>query len=150
LQYPETPVKKLNYLPAQEQQLLLNTFNDTAADWGLSQMNLVSCFEQQVSLHPGRIALVSADRSLTFTELNNLSNQLANWLRSTYGISGNELIGIYTARNEYLLIGILGILKAGGAYVPLDPEYPADRLDYIIEDSRLKLILTDHASTLNN
>ncbi|NLR62671.1 amino acid adenylation domain-containing protein [Chitinophaga varians] len=147
LQSPEMSVGELNYIPSEEQHLLLHVFNATAKDRGLKKQHLVSCFEQQVSLHPDETAFVSGEKTFSFRELDRLSNQLANRLQRSHGINGNPLIGISTARNEYLVIGILGILKAGAGYVPLDPAYPADRLDYIIEDSGLQLILADDTTS---
>ncbi|SFW90887.1 non-ribosomal peptide synthetase, partial [Chitinophaga sancti] len=150
LQTPMAAVKVLQYIPATEQHLVLHTFNNTNFDWQLNPPDLVSCFAKQVSLNPNKTALIRDGKILSFRELNALSNQLADRLRKAHGVKRNQLIGISTARNEFLMIGILGILKAGGAYVPLDPVYPADRLNYIIEDSKLDLVLTDDATQLFN
>ncbi|WP_343746119.1 amino acid adenylation domain-containing protein [Chitinophaga sp.] len=146
VQSPAAAVKTLDYLPAAERQLLLDTFNNTGRDWRLERKDLVSCFERQVLQHPDEIALVTGEKIFSFSELNSLANQLADRLRRSHGITGGQLIGISMARNEYLVTGILGVLKAGAAYVPLDPAYPADRQDYIIEDSGLQLILVDNIS----
>jgi amino acid adenylation domain-containing protein len=143
LQQPATAVASLDYLPAKEKEQVLHTFNDTQVNWHPDNMNLVSCFEQQVALHPGQTALISDNITLSYKELNSRANQVADWLLTFQGVGNNELIGISTHRNEYLAIGILGILKAGAAYVPIDPAYPADRVEYIINDSQLRLLLND-------
>ncbi|SFW87209.1 non-ribosomal peptide synthetase, partial [Chitinophaga sancti] len=147
LQAPEKAIGHLNYIPEAEQVQLLKVFNETSKAWDLNRQDLVSCFVQQASLHPDETALVSEGKTFSFRELDSLSNQLADRLVGVHGITNNELIGISTTRNEYLVIGILGILKSGAGYVPLDPTHPADRLEYIIADSQLRLILTDNTTS---
>lgn len=83
---------------------------------------------------------------LTYTELNRKSNQLARVLIEK-GIRPDDLVGIMAERSLEMVIGILGILKAGGAYLPLDPEYPETRIKYMIEDSQVKIILTQRHLT---
>jgi amino acid adenylation domain-containing protein len=140
---PETLIADVDILTVPEKEQVLHLFNNTSIDWQLEEMNLVSCFEHQAALTPDNTALISKGVSLSYQELNNRANQLAGWLITKHQVNKNELIGISTGRNENLIIGILGILKAGAAYVPVDPEYPADRIRYIVEDSRLRLLLTD-------
>ncbi|MCT1526866.1 amino acid adenylation domain-containing protein, partial [Sphingobacterium hotanense] len=143
LQSPKSAIKNLRYLSDKEENLILHSFNNTDKNWMLTGNDLVSCFERQASIDPDKTALVCGEKTISFGELNLLSNRLANRLLSSHGLKRNQLIGISTARNEYLLISILGVLKAGGGYVPLDPTYPTERVDYIIKNSRLLLILTD-------
>ncbi|MEI8633054.1 AMP-binding protein [Vibrio sp. PP-XX7] len=78
---------------------------------------------------------------MTYQALNTRANQLAHWLIEQ-GIRPDNRIGIALERSTEWIIAMLGILKAGGAYVPLDPSYPQDRLQYMIEDSQPKLVLT--------
>src|SRR5699024_9363703 len=75
-------------------------------------------------------------------ELNARANQLAYQLRAE-GVGANSLIALIMDRQLETFIGIYGILKAGGAYVPIDPKYPIDRINYILEDSQPKVLLTD-------
>lgn len=79
-----------------------------------------------------------------FRELDQRSNQVANYLRSR-GIQTEMLVGIYLERSLELIAGLLGILKAGAAYMPMDPIYPAQRLAYMIADAEMEFILTEHA-----
>lgn len=103
-------------------------------------------FEQQVELTPNAVALHSPHKTLSYRELNNKANQLAHYLQQK-GIRTNSLVGISIDRSLEMIIGILGILKAGGAYVPLDSTYPIDRLQSMIEDTSLSVILTqEHLS----
>jgi tyrocidine synthetase-3 len=143
LKSPDVSIASLTDISAEEQDKVLYTFNQTATEWQVTAKNLITCFEQQVQMNGDRTALISHGRSFSYAELNRRAALLSSRLRAEYGVAQNELIGISTLRNEYLIIGILSILKSGAAYVPIDPEYPVDRASYIIENSGLKLILTD-------
>ncbi len=98
-------------------------------------------FEAQVEQTPDAIALVQGDQHLTYGELNRRANQLAHYLLSL-GVSRGSLVGLSMDRSFEIFTGLLAILKARGAYVPLDPAYPQPRLRYMIEDSRVPLVLT--------
>ena len=89
-------------------------------------------------------ALVWQDGSLTFAQLHTQANRLAHYLRDK-GVGPDVRVAIAAERSPQLLIGLLAIIKAGGAYVPLDPEYPAERLAYMLQDSRAHLLLTQTA-----
>ncbi|MEM7571968.1 MAG: amino acid adenylation domain-containing protein [Bacteroidota bacterium] len=95
-----------------------------------------------VERHPNRIAVSFADKQLSYAELNQRSENLAQRLLQ-YGLGPGQLVGLHASRSLELVVGIWGILKAGGAYVPLAPEYPADRLQYMLEDAKVKLIVSD-------
>jgi len=106
-------------------------------------------FEAQADLHPERKALTRGDEHLTYGELNSRASSLALHLRAL-GVAPEVPVGISLPREISLPVAILAVLKAGGAYVPLDPTYPRERLEWMISDSRLPLILTtgDIASSL--
>ena len=98
-------------------------------------------FEEQVQKTPNKIAVVYNKEHLTYQELNNRANQLANYLKSL-GVKAETRVGICVERSLEMVIGILGILKAGGAYVPLDPAYPTERLALMLEDVQTPILLT--------
>ncbi|CAG0934567.1 novobiocin biosynthesis protein NovH [Thermoflexales bacterium] len=98
-------------------------------------------FEQQVHRTPASIALVFEGRTFTYQELNRRANQLAHYLRKQ-GVGPETLVAMSVERSPEMIVGVLGIMKAGGAYLPLDPAYPAARLDYILNDTRASLLLT--------
>lgn len=98
-------------------------------------------FEEQVERTPEQTAVVFEGHSLSYMELNQRANQLARRLQAA-GVGPNVLVGISMERSIEMVTAIFGVLKAGGAYVPLDPDYPKARLDYMVEDSQVKLILT--------
>jgi non-ribosomal peptide synthetase component F len=98
-------------------------------------------FEAQVEKTPDAVALVFADREISYRELNSRSNQLAHYLRKQ-GVREEVLVGLCLERSPEMVIGMLGILKAGGAYLPLDPSYPAERLSVMLEDAQVPVLLT--------
>ncbi|WP_133054574.1 non-ribosomal peptide synthetase, partial [Niastella populi] len=120
---------------------LLFTFNDTAVAYPKDK-TIVDLFEEQAEKTPDNIAIVFEDRELTYRELNERSDQLAHYL-THIGVNGETLAGLYVERSILMIVSMLGILKAGAAYMPVDPEYPFDRVKYMLEDSRVKIILTD-------
>ncbi|MBF8743711.1 non-ribosomal peptide synthetase, partial [Pseudomonas guariconensis] len=115
-------------------------WNDTFAAYDLA-CTVHQRFEQQAATQPQAPALTFADRQLDYAELNARANQLAHLLIAR-GVGPDVLVGIAAERSLDMVVGLLAILKAGGAYVPLDPEYPRERLAYMLEDSGVKLLLT--------
>jgi amino acid adenylation domain-containing protein len=97
-------------------------------------------FEARVKCNPAAIALVFAREQITYQDLNIRANKLAHHLRSI-GVNAEVLVGIYAQRSIETIVGLLAILKAGGAYVPIDPSYPLERLNFILEDTQLQVIL---------
>jgi amino acid adenylation domain-containing protein len=132
----------LDYISASEKQELLETFNATEASYP-KEKSLVDLFEEQVKLYEENIALVFNESTLSYKALNERSNQLAGYLKSTYKIKADDLIGIKLERSEEMIVSILGILKSGGAYVPIDPDYPQERIDYILQDSKCKVLIDE-------
>ena len=98
-------------------------------------------FERQVTRSPEAVAVSFGGTSLRYQELNQRANQLARHLRG-HGVSPGTLVGLSVSRSIDMLVAVLGVLKAGGAYVPLDPSYPEERLAYMIQDSRMPLLIT--------
>ena len=90
---------------------------------------------------PDAVAVVFAERALTYRELNTRANRLAHHLRAL-GVGPEVLVGLCVERSLELLVGLLGILKAGGAYVPLDPTYPPARLAFMLADAQVPVLVT--------
>ena len=137
---PDCRVSELPILTAAETQQILIDWNNTEVEF---QHNLCfhQIFEAQAVKTPDNIALVFQDRELTYAELNQQSNELAQYL-SSLGVKPEVRVGICCDRSLEMIIAFLAVLKAGGAYVPLDPAYPQERLDYIVEDSQIGILLT--------
>ncbi|WP_220388801.1 non-ribosomal peptide synthetase [[Flexibacter] sp. ATCC 35208] len=141
LESPTMPVKKINYLTKQEEQVLLRQFNDTRVDYPADK-TLPALFAEQVIIQPQRIALVFGATAYSYKELDELSNRFANFLQEQHQVQPGDLIGIKQERSEWLIITILGILKAGGAYVPIDPVYPEDRIAFMLSDTNCRVMIT--------
>jgi amino acid adenylation domain-containing protein len=138
--HPTLRLTELPILTAAERTQLLVAWNETqTADTG--DMRLPQLIEEQVARTPEAIAVVSQDRQLTYHELNARANQLAAYLR-TLGVGSESLVGLSMQRSSEMVVGLLAVLKAGAAYVPLDPSYPAERLAFMLTDSRIEVLLT--------
>ena len=124
-----------------ERDLILNKFNNTYKDYPKNK-TIIDLFEEQVQKTPDNIAVVFENKKLTYKELNEKSNSLAYYLRNTLHINRNDLVGIMCNRSLEMIIAILSVLKSGGAYIPIDPTYPEDRIDYMLNSSKSKVILT--------
>ena len=100
--------------------------------------------ERRVRDNPHAIALVFGDESLSYGELNEQANRLAHRL-IRLGVGPEVKVGLAVERSIEMVVGLLAVLKTGGAYVPFDPGYPMDRLAYMMEDSKIRLLLTQCA-----
>jgi amino acid adenylation domain-containing protein len=139
-QNSEQPIYQLPIITTAESQQL-QLWNQTNADYPTSE-TLVTLFAQQVAKTPNKIAVVWANQSLSYQELNQKANQLAHYLLQLKSFSDNPLMAICMDRSLEMLIGILAILKAGGAYVPIDPSYPQERIQLMLQDSNAEVLLT--------
>ncbi|HEX6597443.1 MAG TPA: amino acid adenylation domain-containing protein [Acidimicrobiales bacterium] len=137
---PQTRVSALAVLDGADRELVLSGWNATAGDFP-GDATLVSLVEAQVDRTPDATAVVFEGKQLTFAELDARANQVAEKLRRL-GVGRETLVGVCAERSLELVVALLGVLKAGGAYVPLDPEYPADRLAFMVDDSRAPVLLT--------
>ncbi|MBI4782432.1 MAG: amino acid adenylation domain-containing protein [Oscillatoriophycideae cyanobacterium NC_groundwater_1537_Pr4_S-0.65um_50_18] len=143
---PDRRLSELPVLTASQEQQLLIEWNQTQRDYSADR-SIHQLFEAQVEQSPDAIAVQFSDKSFTYRELNNGSNQLAHYLQTylqTMGISAGARVGICMEQSVEMVAGLLGILKAGGAYVPLDPSYPIERLRWMIEDAEVSVLLTQH------
>ncbi|MBV8887998.1 MAG: amino acid adenylation domain-containing protein, partial [Chroococcidiopsidaceae cyanobacterium CP_BM_RX_35] len=137
---PEQQIADLPLLSESERYQMLVEWNNTQADYP-KHLCIHQLFEAQVKQTPQAVAIAWADKQLTYQELNNGSNQLAHYLKSL-GVGPDVPVGICVERSWEMVVGLLGILKAGGAYVPLDPAYPQERLNWIVGDAQISLLVT--------
>jgi amino acid adenylation domain-containing protein len=98
-------------------------------------------FERQVRRTPHAVAVSAGDAVLTYDELNHNANRLARHLAER-GVGPEARVAIVLRPAPELVVAILAVLKAGGAYVPIDADYPADRLRFLLHDSRPELLIT--------
>ena len=138
----DQPIGTLDILGSGERRTILSDWNDTAR--AVPSATLPELFAAQAAKTPDAVAVVFEDTSLTYSELDARSNQLAHHLRA-FGVGPEVVVGLCVERSLEMLVALLGILKAGGAYLPLDPDYPAERLAFMLEDARATLLLTHSA-----
>ncbi len=145
---PEQTLSSLPLLsPAERHQQLTEWNSGSEADQDLANHSMDdSClhelFEQQVEIAPEAIAVVFENERLSYQTLNQRANQLAHYLRSL-GVGPEVPVGLCVERSTSVVIAILAILKAGGAYVPLDPTTPKERLNFILADSQMSVLITE-------
>lgn len=137
-----TTVAAIGLATPAEKDLILHQFNNTARTYS-SAATIVTLFEEQVSLTPVKTALVFEGRTLTYRELNETANQLAHYLLQHYQVKAGDIIGVKLERSEWMILAIMGVLKAGAAYLPIDPEFPAERIEYILNDSNCKVLIDE-------
>jgi amino acid adenylation domain-containing protein len=114
--------------------------NDTTVNYP-KEKSLHQLVEESAAQYPDKVALSFHHTTLTYTELNNTANRLAQELLKK-GIKTGDIIGIALDRSAELIIALLAVLKTGAAYVPLDPEYPKDRIEFMLDDSGAVMLLT--------
>lgn len=134
-------LQDIQLLSEAEQRLQIYQWNDTKEAINTSKI-YQERFEEQVEQTPNRIAVFTNDGSLTYNELNQKANQVAHLLREK-GVKPETIVGIMLHRSTEMIIGILGILKAGAAYLPVNPSLPIERINYMIQDSQVKILLTN-------
>ncbi|MBV9787616.1 MAG: amino acid adenylation domain-containing protein, partial [Chloroflexi bacterium] len=137
---PAQPIAALELLPEAERQQLLVAWNATTIDVPGEQL-LHDLFAAQAERTPDAIALTDGTCSLRYGELSRQSDLLARHLQNL-GIGPETLVGVCMERSLEMIVGLLAILKAGGAYVPLDPNYPAERLQFMLDDTSAAVLLT--------
>ncbi|HEY9767131.1 MAG TPA: amino acid adenylation domain-containing protein [Coleofasciculaceae cyanobacterium] len=137
---PEANLADLSILTNAEKQQILIDQNNNRVNYK-NNLCIHQLFEQQVAKTPDAIAVISQNQQLTYQELDRRAEQLAVYLQSI-GVKSEVIVGICLERSLEVVVAILAILKAGGAYLPLDPAYPQQRLDYIVQDAQISLVLT--------
>ena len=118
---------------------LINKYNNT--EQKVEDTNSAKQFEEAVEKYKDRIALIAKDETLTYDELNKRANRLAHSLIKE-GVVVDNFVGLMMDRCANAYVGREGIMKSGGAFLSLDPKYPDDRVEYIINDSKAKIVVT--------
>jgi amino acid adenylation domain-containing protein/non-ribosomal peptide synthase protein (TIGR01720 family) len=138
---PECRLAELSLLGEDERSLLARWGNHGARPRA-GGATVHRLFEEQAARTPDADAVSFGGGRLTYRELDEKSNRLANYLRGL-GVGVETRVGVCVRRSPEMVIGLLGTLKAGGAYVPLDPEYPSGRIGFMLSDSGIKILLTE-------
>jgi amino acid adenylation domain-containing protein len=137
---PNAKIQSLPLLNDADKRKLLVEWNSTFQSGALNTF-VHHAFERQVERTPEAAALTCGDETLSYRELNSRANQLARYLQRC-GVGPETLVGIFMQRSLETVVAILAVLKAGVAYLPLDPAYPAERLSFMIDDARPRVVVT--------
>ena len=140
LQHPETKIHQLRVMPTQQIQELL--YPAEVVQHQQQEQTLVQLFERSVRQFPTHVALNFGDEAWTYQQLDHKANQLAHFIRQQIDVKADTLIALLLPRSLDTVLAILAVLKAGAAYVPIDISYPADRVSFILEDTKATLLLT--------
>ncbi|WP_093761613.1 non-ribosomal peptide synthetase [Streptomyces sp. BpilaLS-43] len=139
---PERPLSTYDVLPPAERARLTAWGTGPAPD--LPASTVPALFERWARRTPGAPAVRDATTTLTYGELDARADALARRLTAR-GIGPEDRVAVALPRTHDLVVALLGVLKSGAAYVPLDPDYPAQRLSYMLDDARPRLLLTTPA-----
>ena len=137
--------RDIEIITPEEKNKVINVFNDTAIEYSKNK-TIVDLFEEQVKKTPDSIAIVSNGKKITYKDLNAKANQLANYLNSS-NVKSGDIVGIMTNRSIEMIIGLIAILKSGAAYLPIDPDYPLQRISYMLDNSKSKIILVNNQTS---
>lgn len=134
-------ISDIEVITEKEECQILIDFNNTKKNYP-DEKSIITLFDEQVVKTPEKIALNFGSETVTYKELNNKSERIASYLHNSKNIGVGDLVGVFLEREEYLISSILGTLKAGAAYVPIDLSFPKERVKSIIENSKIKVIIT--------
>ena len=140
----EQKVRDVAYLSDSDQDLLAS-WNETTVCYPAEE-TLVSLFRKQAARTPDAIALRFQEKTLTYAELNDWSDRLAEELQRR-GVGSGDVVALLAYRSIELYAAVYGILKSGAAYLPLDPEYPAARTEFVIKDAGVSIIVCAGGAT---
>ncbi len=138
---PDQPISRLPMLTEADRQQLLVEWNDTDTVFPEAGLCLHELFTRQAQRTPEAVAVLDGRDAMTYGELDRRSNQLAHHLMEL-GVGPDVLVGLLVERSAEMMVALLSILKAGGAYVPLDPGFPSERLDHMVSNSKMPVLIT--------
>ncbi len=148
LDNPQKLISELEMVSEREKQKILFEFNNTVANYPKDK-TIHQLFEDQICQNANNIAVTDGEKRFNYDEINKWANKLANLLRKK-GIGREDIVGILMNRSVEMIVSILAVIKAGGAYLPLDPDYPRERTEYMLEDSKAKILILNGINKIEN
>jgi amino acid adenylation domain-containing protein len=145
---PNKKLKELAYLTKEEEHQIIKEFNSTKADYPKNKTT-IDLFEEQVGDNTDKEAVSDDYTSFTYSELNKISNQIAEYLITTFGEKDKSPIAVLLDRSANMVAVLLGIFKSGRSYIPLDPTFPEERLRYIVDNSQSKILINEKENDLD-
>ena len=141
LENNDIKISDLDILTSEEQEDIINKFNDTKIKYP-ENLDMIDMFERNVLENPNKIAVIFENEKLTYRELNERANSLANFLIDN-GITSNDYVSILLDRSYNIVISVYAVIKAGASYVIIDKDYPEERINYILRDCKSKFTITN-------
>ncbi|HEX2202009.1 MAG TPA: amino acid adenylation domain-containing protein [Longimicrobium sp.] len=136
---PDAPISALGMMDDEERETVLVRWNDTATEYPRNS-TVHGLFQETAAAFAEKTAVRFQGEEIPYAELNARANRLARLLRER-GVGAGTPVGMAVERSADAIVAVLGILKAGGAYVPLDASYPAERLQYMLENSEAPVLV---------
>lgn len=133
-------IRNINYLSLQEKERIINVFNNTNVSYPSD--TFVDIFLKQVKLFPNKIAISDGNEKLSYSQLDFETNKIATYILQNIDSNEKKPIAVLLNRSTHLVCVLLGVIKSGRPYIPLDPNFPKERLEYIIENSKSENIIT--------
>ncbi len=140
---PDSPIAKLSILSQSERQQILVDWNGASTEYPRNT-GIHELFQRQAERSPQAVAVEFGGQQLSYAELNERANRLANFLIKS-GVNTGTLVALFVERSVDMVVGMLGILKAGGAYLPIDMAYPQQRIAFMLDDCRVPVLLTQQS-----
>jgi amino acid adenylation domain-containing protein/non-ribosomal peptide synthase protein (TIGR01720 family) len=135
----------IDLLGASERRRLLVDYQAGPAAPPADRTTIHALFQQQAAERGTATAIEWHDMTMSYDQLNRQSSQLARFLQNEYGVEKGDVIGVLTHRAPTTVAGLLGVLKAGAVYLPIDPDYPEERLQFMVADAGVKVLLVQSA-----
>jgi amino acid adenylation domain-containing protein len=137
---PEQRIGEIELMCEVERRQIIEEWNATEREYGDAPL-AHELIAEQARRRPEGLAVVYEQEQISYRELNERANRLAHYLREL-GVGPEVMVGVCLERSIEMVVGLLGILKAGGAYLPMDPTYPDGRLSMMVEDAKVRILLT--------
>lgn len=139
---PEGVIDEYSLISQSQEKQIVEQWNETHQDYP-RELSIAEVFRQQVEKTPQQVALTNGAKSLSYQELDNVSDRVAEKIRARLteaDLSNSPAIGICIERSLEQIITLLAVLKSGGTYVPFDPSYPEDRLTYMAKTAQVRCV----------
>jgi len=135
------PIRTVRLADEHDQALILDRFNDTTRPYP-ADVPVHRLFSEQVRRAPDALAVSWRDQRISYAQLDERAERLAGALRAA-GVRPGDLVALRTGRTPSLVVSVLAILQAGAGYLPIDPDYPQGRVEFLLADSRVRVLVTD-------
>jgi putative pyridoxal-dependent aspartate 1-decarboxylase len=139
---PREKIDQFTYVSEEEKNELLNVFNGPKVPL-VENETFMDLFVHHVAENGKNVALYTNDKTFTYEEIHKTSDEFAVFIKEHFNLPKQAIVGINLTRSEWSLISVLAIFKTGAAFLPIDPEYPKERIEYLLNDSKCRYVITE-------